>query len=375
MFSLLYIVSVLSFSHVCFILFLLAMLFRDWSTSYLAAGSLWPAGVSAAVFDVKKDLVIPDDQIYNCAYDTVNIFSQSIRSTTTVTRLPVCPASQTETVTQTVTITAPSQSIDNANEDMIIPAKTGSSSPDLPWYSMIPAYFNQYTDADSQHPEDTAIDTILAPEYLDQDTDADTQFPDTAIDAIMAPAEPNVNYSRYPCPLSLAIDYTLKSDNSSWQLFCNTDLYYHDLRAHNATNLAVCMQECIKLNKLVASNPRAYGTQYCIAVTYTTWAAGLNANCYLKHAVTTAIYQAYKFDSAKLASFDLPNALAVSVYSNRPTATVPPPATSIPPAPYQPASPCPVCLSFPLSPMSIKAYYPSTQTNPTTNSPTAQTRA
>ena len=308
----------------------LAMSFRGWITSYLTASSLWLAGATANAFDVKKDMIVPDEQvrIYNCAYNTVNIFGQSIQSTTTITRLPVCPAGQTETITQTVTATpiASPQNINKPNQNIIFPAEASATSPALlPWYSSTPDYLEDFTEADSPHPPNTVIDTI------------------------MAPAAPNANYSRFPCPLALATDYTLKTDNSSWQIFCNTDLYYHDLRAHNATNLAVCMQECIKLNKLVTSNPRAYGTQYCIAVTYTTWAAGLNANCYLKHAVTTAIYQAYKFDSAKLSSFDLPPALAVSVYSKNPTATVPPPATSIPPGPYQAATPCPVRL-IPISP-------------------------
>lgn len=123
--------------------------------------------------------------------------------------------------------------------------------------------------------------------------------------------------ARYPCPVALATDYTA-GDSKSWQLFCNTDLYYNDLPATNASSLADCISACDEYS-LPSLDP-IYNGQSCVAVTYTAEIVS-GANCYLKFDIQQVLYGSSPFDSAKLSDYNLPPGLSVSVISAQSTST------------------------------------------------------
>ena len=123
--------------------------------------------------------------------------------------------------------------------------------------------------------------------------------------------------ARFPCPIALATDYTA-SDGASWQLFCNTDLYYNDLPATNASSLADCISSC---DAYTPPDPDPiYNGQSCVAVTYTSELVS-GANCYLKFDIQQVLYGSSPFDSAKLSNYKLPPSLSISVVSAQSSST------------------------------------------------------
>ena len=151
---------------------------------------------------------------------------------------------------------------------------------------------------------------------------------------------------RTPCPAALAQAYTA-SDGSEWQLVCNSDIYYDDLPATNATSLADCITSCSQY--VPPADDPIYGGQGCVAVTFTDQIVS-GANCFRKYNVEQVVYGTSPFDSAKLANFSLSPSISVSVVSNaQPTGTGSPAegtTSSSSAAPtytsFEPVSPCPV---------------------------------
>lgn len=155
---------------------------------------------------------------------------------------------------------------------------------------------------------------------------------------------------RTPCPAPLAESYTA-SDGSVWQLVCNSNIYYDDLPATNASSLADCITSCDRY--VPPEDDPIYGGQGCVAVTFTDEIVS-GANCFRKYGVQQVVYGTSPFDSAKLANYSLSPSLSVSVVPTNAEATGQPTgtgaaegtSTSTSATPtytsYEPVTPCPV---------------------------------
>ncbi|MCJ1257133.1 hypothetical protein MMC24_004958 [Lignoscripta atroalba] len=128
--------------------------------------------------------------------------------------------------------------------------------------------------------------------------------------------------SPYPCPVannSLYIDAQFKE----YDVFCNTDFSYNDLPAVAVTSFAACIEACSNY----VPSASGFGSQSCIAVT---WSVNINpngANCYLKSSITNIQYGNQLYDSAKLHSYNAPNP-SISTESIGSASTAAPAASS-----------------------------------------------